>query len=112
MTDEIKKCDCKEKFLKKLEKFALTAGAVFVGATLAILLSASILKPKCPPPMMMPYPGIHRQVPPPAMFGHHNKAFAKRHGKCPCQNIKRHPGKNLDKKISKQLPAQKPEKVK
>ena len=47
MTDEIKTCDCKEKFLKKLADFAFTAGAVFVGALLAILLSASILKPKC-----------------------------------------------------------------
>lgn len=98
MTDEIKTCDCKEKFLKKLADFALTAGAVFVGATLAILLSASILRPKCPPPMMMPHPGIHRQLPPPAMYG--------RYGDCPCKHFRKHHGKNFHKKFHRQAPPQ------
>ncbi len=69
MTEEIKTCDCKEKCVEKLKEFLFISGAVFVGGTLAILLSAAILKPKCPPgPMggVMPLqPRIERQLPPP-----------------------------------------------
>ena len=104
MTDEIKTCDCKEKFLKKLADFAFTAGAVFVGALLAILLSASILKPKCPPPMMMPYPGIHRQLPPPVMYGHFDRGGYKHHRKCPCRQFRNHQGKHFTKKFDHQKP--------
>ncbi len=69
MTEETKTCDCKEKAIAKLKEFGFIAGAVFVGATLAILLSAQILKPKCPCPrgMMMPPPRMERQLPPHAM---------------------------------------------
>ncbi len=73
MTEEIKTCDCKEKFLKKLSEFCFIAGAVFVGALLAILLSASILKPKCPPypgGMFGPQPRMERPLPPPPMMHH------------------------------------------
>lgn len=70
MTEEVKTCDCKEKCIEKLKEFAFIAGAVFVGATLAILLSANLLRPKCPcPGAMGPYPGIERQMPP-AMMHH------------------------------------------
>lgn len=74
MTEEVKKCDCKEKAIKKLKEFSFIAGAVFLGALLAILLAANILKPKCPPPgpndMMGPRPRFERQLPPPpAMEG-------------------------------------------
>lgn len=68
MTEEIKTCDSKEKCLKKLKEFAFISGAVFVGATLAILLSAVILKPKCPPcprGFMGPQPRMERPLPPP-----------------------------------------------
>lgn len=56
MTEETKTCDCKEKCIKKLKEWAFIASAVFVGALLAILLGANILRPKCPPtcPMMHP----------------------------------------------------------
>lgn len=76
MTDEIKTCDCKERALKKLGEFCFIAGAVFIGVLLAILLSASILKPKCPPPGMMGpyYPRIERQLPPPPMMHHRHAA--------------------------------------
>lgn len=73
MTEEVKTCDCKEKAIQKLKEFAFITGAVFLGALLAILLSANILKPKCPPchkGMMGPYPGIERQLPPPGMMNH------------------------------------------
>ena len=97
MTDEIKTCNCKEKCLKTLGKFALNAGAVFVGATLAILLSASILKPNCPPPMM-PYPAFHRQLPPPAMHGPHGDCPYRRH-------LNKHNGnKQLHRQFKKQTP--------
>lgn len=80
MTEETK-CDCKEKVIERLKKFTFIAGAVFVGATLAILLSASILRPKCPCPrgMMMPPPRMERHIQP----GYHHGADAKRfeHGK-------------------------------
>jgi hypothetical protein len=63
MTDEIKTCDCKEKCLKKVKEFTFIAGAVFVGATLAILLSASLLKPQQPPQMMQPPIRMERPAP-------------------------------------------------
>jgi hypothetical protein len=66
MTDEIKTCDCKEKCVKKVKEFSFIAGAVFVGATLAILLSASILRPKqppMPPQMMQPPIRMERTAP-------------------------------------------------
>lgn len=75
MTEEIKTCDCKEKAIKKLQEFAFISGAVFLGALLAILLSAAILRPKCPPyhrGMMGPYPRMERPLPPPPpmMYDH------------------------------------------
>jgi len=74
MTEEIKTCDCKEKALKVVKEVSIIAGGVFVGATLAILLSAQILKPKCPCPrgmMMPPPPAMERQLPPPPMMDNH-----------------------------------------
>ena len=67
MSEEVKTCDCKEKCIKKLQEFVFIAGAVFVGTTLAILLSASLLRPKCPCPraFMGPYPRMERPLPPP-----------------------------------------------
>lgn len=68
MSEEIKTCDCKRKCIEKLKEFTFIAGAVFVGGTLAILLSANLLKPKCPCPpggMMRPYPAMERPLPPP-----------------------------------------------
>ena len=84
MSEEVK-CDCKEKAIKKVKEFLVISGGVFVGATLAILVSASLLKPKCPPPpmgMMPPRPGFERQLPPPMMYGHGQ--FPNRYG-CPCR---------------------------
>lgn len=71
MTEEIKTCDCKEKCIKKLKEWAFITSAVFVGALLAILLSANILRPKCPAPCpMMDFygPRMERQLPPPPMM--------------------------------------------
>ena len=74
MTEEIKTCDCKEKCIKKLKEFLFLSSAVFVGAFLAILLSAQILRPKCPMMqhrMILPPPPIgyyHQQVPPRGHF--------------------------------------------
>lgn len=71
MTEETKTCDCKEKCNKKLKEWSFIASAVFVGALLAILLGANILRPKCPPtcPMMGVYgPRMERQLPPPPMM--------------------------------------------
>lgn len=67
MTEENKTCDCSEKAKKALIDFCFKAGAVFVGALLAILVSASILKPKCPCPngMMPPQPRMERPMPNP-----------------------------------------------
>ena len=83
MTKEVKNCDCKKKCIAKLQEFATIAGAVFVGATLAILLSANILKPKCPcKAPMMPPPKFERHMPPHMM--HHGfqgpREFHKFHG--------------------------------
>ena len=83
MTEEVKTCECKE----KAKKFLFISGAVFVGATLAILVSAAILKPKCPPPpmgMMPPRPGFERQLPPPAVMDRY--CAPEFQGKrCPCR---------------------------
>ncbi len=71
MTEETKKCDCKEKAIKKLKEFTFIAGAVFVGGTLAILLSANILKPKCNCPAPCPiHQGIMQPMPPAPMINH------------------------------------------
>lgn len=71
MTEEIKKSDCKEKAIKKLKEFIFIAGAVFVGGTLAILLSANILKPKCHCPAPCPiHQGIMQPMPPAPMINH------------------------------------------
>lgn len=96
MTDEIKateeiKCDYKEKVIAKLKEFAFIAGAVFVGGTLSILLSASILKPKCPMGPMGPKAGIHRQVPPMMMHRDFDRGMMRRaKHDCPCRKFKRH----------------------
>ncbi len=63
MSDE-ERHSCK----KAVKKFLFISGGVFVGATLAILVSAALLKPKCPPPpagFMPPAPPMERQLPPP-----------------------------------------------
>lgn len=70
MTEEIKKCDCKEKAIKKAQEFVFIAGAVFVGATLAILLSANILKPKCHCPCPIHPPMFAQPMPPAPMINH------------------------------------------
>lgn len=93
MTEEEKKCECKTcKCKEYAKKFLFISGAVFVGATLAILVSANILKPKCPPPMYMmgPRMGIERQLPPPAFYGQRPPQFYG--GKCPCKCHKHHKG--------------------
>ncbi len=76
MTEEVKTCDCKEKCIKKLQEFAFIAGAVFVGVTLAILLSASLLRPKCPCPrgLMGPHPRMERPLPPPPPIARPDRA--------------------------------------
>ena len=87
MTEEVKTCNCKE----NAKKFLFISGSVFVGATLAILASASILKPKCPPPpmgMMPPRPGIERQMP--MYYGQGAPEF--RTHKCKCKCHKHHRG--------------------
>lgn len=70
MTDEVKTCDCKEKCCKKVKEFLFIAGAVFVGATLAILLCNAITRPKMPPmPNQMPPAfGQNMQGQPPMMM--------------------------------------------
>jgi len=87
MSEEVK-CQCKEKAVKKLKEFLFISGGVFVGATLAILVSASILKPKCPPPPMgfiPPRPGFERQMPP-MMYHHYGPEFRGHKGNfCPCK---------------------------
>lgn len=64
MTDEEKKCTCGS----ELGRFFTLVAAIFLGVVLAILVSAALLKPKCPcrGPMPMPMPrlGIERQIPP------------------------------------------------
>ena len=95
MTDEIKateeiKCNCKEKAIAKLKEFAFIAGAVFVGGTLSILVSASLLKPKCPMGPMGPRPGIHRQVPPPMMHRDFDRGMMRGHKDCPYRKFKKH----------------------
>lgn len=110
MTEEVKTCDCKKKFMAKLKDFALISGAVFVGATLAILLSANILKPKCPCKGPMMPPRMERHMPPHMMHyyggprefkGHHGRRhFVKmhRHGDFDGRrDFKDFRGKNLDK---------------
>ncbi len=67
MSDEFKQ----KKLVKLAGKFVFFTGAIFVGVTLAILLSASILRPKHQP-MYGPVPmGIERRLPPPPMPPHH-----------------------------------------
>lgn len=96
MTEE-KQCDCKEKAIAKLKEFLFIAGAVFVGGTLAILLSVNLLKPKCPPPPMRQMPPMEwqRQLPPPppGMHGDFDRGMVNRAGRdCPCKKFKHHKG--------------------
>ncbi|GEM_PF-6144912 len=88
MSDE-ERHSCK----KAVKKFLFISGGVFVGATLAILVSAALLKPKCPPPpagFMPPAPPMERQLPPPppqAMGGGQPAPeFRGSNAPCPCQN--------------------------
>ena len=63
MTDEEKKCNCGS----ELGRFFTQVAAVFLGALLAILVSAALLKPKCPCRGPMPFPPrpmYERQIPP------------------------------------------------
>ncbi len=87
MPEELK-CNCKEKALKKFREFLFISGSVFVGATLAILLSASLLRPKCPPPPMgMMPPAMQQQFPP----AYHHRTFTPH--RCNCKCHKKHNGK-------------------
>jgi hypothetical protein len=95
MTDEMIKeeikCNCKEKFIAKLKEFTFIAGAVFVGATLSILLCANLLKPKCPIGPMGPRPGIHGQVHPPMMMHRDfDRGMKRGHRDCPYKKFKKH----------------------
>lgn len=99
MTEEIKTtevanktCDCKERVIAKVKEFLLIAGAVFVGGTLSILLSANLLKPKYSMGPMGPRAGIHRQLPPPpVMYGHFNRgAIDRKRCKCHHKHFKKH----------------------
>lgn len=97
MTDELKPtCNCKEKCLEKLKEFAFLTGAIFIGTTLAILLSAQILKPKCPYKMLKPYPGIERRLPPPPMMhGDFDKGYRGYHKKFYHHARKHHRGEHF-----------------
>lgn len=67
MSDEEKKCAC----TTELGKFFTLVAAIFLGVLLAILVSAALLKPKCPCKGSMPFPPrpmMERQIPP--MGGH------------------------------------------
>lgn len=88
MSDEEKKCAC----ATELGKFFTLVAAIFLGVLLAILVSAALLKPKCPCRGHMPFPPrpvYENQMPP--MHGHWGV---------------RNPGLNYDgvKKINKKLP--------
>ena len=66
MSDEEKKCNCGE-----LGRFFTLVAAIFLGVLLAILVSAALLKPKCPCRGPMPFPPrpmYEQQIPP--MHGH------------------------------------------
>jgi hypothetical protein len=85
MSDEEKKeskvCNCGE-----LGRFFTQVAAIFLGVLLAILVSAALLKPKCPCKGPMPFPPrpmYERQVPP--MHGQWN---AKRPGEFQIKNQK------------------------
>lgn len=102
MTDEIKTCDCKEKVIAKLKEFAFITAAVFLGALLAILLSASILRPKyspCHRGMMGPYPRMERHLPPPPMMdrGVRGQDYRGSHRALHPQYKKHHAGKDFAK---------------
>lgn len=67
MSDEEKKCNCGS----ELGRFFTLVAAIFLGVLLAILVSAALLKPKCPCRGPMPFPPrpmYERQIPP--MAGH------------------------------------------
>ena len=67
MSDEEKKCAC----ATELGKFFTLVAAIFLGVLLAILVSAALLRPKCPCAKSMPFPPrpmIEQQIPP--MHGH------------------------------------------
>lgn len=79
MTEEIKEkeCDCKKcetckKIIAGTKEFIFKVLIVYVGATLAIITSANLLKPKhfCP---MKRMPGMERPLPPPMMYGDFNR---------------------------------------
>lgn len=63
MADEEKKCNCGS----ELGRFFTLVAAIFLGVLLAILVSAALLKPKCPCRGTMPFPPrpmYERQIPP------------------------------------------------
>lgn len=76
---ECKCCECREKLAKALKEFTFKALIVYVGATLAIITSANILKPKFPCHKMMPRPGIERQMPPVVYPENFDKGFHRKH---------------------------------
>jgi len=64
MTDEEKRTECK---CGELGRFFTLVAAIFLGVLLAILVSAALLKPKCPcrgPVPFPPRPMYERQIPP------------------------------------------------
>ena len=74
MTEEKKECKCTQcecckKFVEGLKEFTFKAAIIYVGVTLAIITSANLLKPKHHYPFARPYPGIHRPMPAPMMYG-------------------------------------------
>ena len=69
LKNECKCCERCERIAEGIKEFAFKAGIVYVGVTLAILTSATILKPKHHHGMFRPYPGIERQLPPQMMHG-------------------------------------------
>lgn len=83
MTEEIKEekksccscCACCE----KVKEFIFKALIVYVGVTLAILTSASILKPKHGCPLKKCRMGIERQLPPPPMMNGGHKFHKMKH---------------------------------
>ncbi len=101
-TTEVKECkNCET--CKLIKKFLFLSGAIFVGTTLAILLSAAILKPNCPchkGPMKGhgPIPGIERQMPMPNHGGFYRREIQFHKGP---QNFQGHKKMNRDFRAGK-----------
>ena len=88
---ECKCCECRE----KLKEFFFKALIVYVGVTLAILTSATILKPKHGCPLKCRKAGIERQLPPPPMMEGGKKFHKMKHHRPDMQK----PPVSIDKKL-------------